>query len=203
MKWGWVMLGIGVVVLGIWLLTSGDAEQPRCGFDRMNRDDWCSSSRSGPSSYEERQANAAAVAFWTLRIGLVLALGGAGVLTGELATRGLRDPSSSWAKARQRRAAAARAALPRVPPEQLIREIRETRLPTVPRSPYPRSYVDDFLSQVIGGLEGKRPPVSLVDIIDLRLKAYSVNREWSPGYDSASVNALLDHIDNSLDRIQT
>ncbi|MEU4326772.1 hypothetical protein [Nonomuraea dietziae] len=194
MKLGFVMLAIGVVVLLIWLVVSGDAEQPRCGGERMSPGEWCSSRKSGPSSFEEKQESAAAVAFWLLRLGAILALGGLGVLVGERVTRKLRTGTTPWARARERRAAKAAAAartLPeRVSPRQLAREVRKFELPVVPRLGYSRQEVDGLVSRIVAGLEGKGPAVDRREIVSF-LSSPTLS---SPGYDSSSARVFLTNL---------
>ncbi|GHA31103.1 hypothetical protein GCM10010329_63170 [Streptomyces spiroverticillatus] len=77
-------LGIWALIIGLLLLFAGgcaskDAESPRCGGERMESGDACVGSGSY-SGYEEKKDEAGQAAYWLLRVGGVLAAGGAAVL---------------------------------------------------------------------------------------------------------------------------
>ncbi|MFD1938673.1 hypothetical protein ACFSKW_45130 [Nonomuraea mangrovi] len=205
-KLGFAMLGIGVVLLLCWLVASSDAEEPRCGGERMTSGDWCSSRRSGPSSFEERQANAAAAAFWLLRIGGVLTVGGAGLLVAERTTRSIRAGATPWARARRQREAeeaaaaraAARAALPPVSRDQLVLEIRAIKLPLASRPGYDPRAIDALLSRLVTRLETE--PDTAKSVIPPALSFDLAYMTTSPGYDKELVEALLRRLRDLLDR---
>ncbi|WP_153541640.1 hypothetical protein [Actinomadura macrotermitis] len=191
-KAGAWMLAIGAAVLLIWLVVAKDAEEPRCGFERMKPGDYCSSSKSGPKSYEESKGNAATVASGMLLVGGTLAAGGVLLLVGDRVNDRLFVPRMRVRKWRQARAAA------RSPQARLVRKIRSTKVPVAAQG-YSAREVDALIDRIIAGLEGRGPVV--------RVRASSggiVIRPGftitSPGLDMAALDRFFDELDDAMER---
>ncbi|MGW4468554.1 DivIVA domain-containing protein [Nonomuraea sp. NPDC004354] len=188
MKLGYWMLGIGAVVLLVWLVVSKDAQEPRCGGERMSSGDYCSNRRTGPDSYEEKKEDAAAVAFGMGLVGGTLVVGGALLVVGERATRSFRDGSRQWARIQRRRA-------------QLVLDIRATELPLVSGRGYNQREVDAYIERIIAGLEGREPAVRREKNHPSGISILHGFSMASPGYDIRHVDAFLDHLYGLLDRV--
>ncbi|NUW34668.1 hypothetical protein HTZ77_25010 [Nonomuraea sp. SMC257] len=192
-KAGAWMLAIGAVVLLVWLVVAKDAEDPRCGFDRMSPGDYCSSRKSGPSSYEESKSDAAVVASGMLLVGGTLTGGGVLLLAGGLVRDRLDVPMTRLRERRRTRGAAS------TPQARLVRKIRGTNVPVVPRG-YSAPQVDALINRIIAGLEGRGPAVR-AGTSSNGIKIFPSFSITSPGLDTSAVDKFFAELDDAMDRL--
>ncbi|MBA8952599.1 hypothetical protein ACFQU9_21010 [Actinomadura namibiensis] len=187
------MMAIGAAVLLLWLVVAKDAEEPRCGFERMSPGDFCSSRKSGPRSYEESKRNASTVASGMLLVGGTLTAGGALLLVGGRVSERLSVPRARMRDRRRSRAAA------RTPRARLVRKIRSTKVPVATRGCSPRE-VDALIDRIIAGLENRGPAVragASSGGITIR-PSFTIT---SPGLDTAAIDKFFAELDEAMDRL--